>query len=111
MMRTEHTELEGVLDLLDVCQRRLKKDSQDVDAWFSKGLALAKLRKYEQAIYCLNRVTRIQRNYPSVWRLKAKVYALIGDRRMSSLCRRVARRFDVEERVSSVKRITSLRAV
>ena len=109
MMRIKRTGIEDVLRLLRTCQKRLEKDLDDADAWFSKGLALAKLEKHKQAIYCLNRVTRMEINYPSVWRLKATVYALMGDHRMSRLCKEVAKRLQVQENINSVERIRAMR--
>ncbi|MFQ5884895.1 MAG: hypothetical protein ACE5IO_07325 [Thermoplasmata archaeon] len=88
----------------------MEEDRTDTDAWFSKGLALAKLKKYKQAIYCLNRVTGIQMNYPSVWRLEATVYALMGDQRMSDLCKKVAKRLQVRESINSFERTPAMRA-
>lgn len=108
-MRNRCNELEDVLKLLQTCQKRLEKDLRDVDAWFSKGLAPAKLKKYKQAIYCLNQVTKIQMNYPSVWRLKATVYALMGNQRMSRLCRKVVKRAEADENIASTKRIPAMR--
>lgn len=109
MMRAKSTEQADILKLLRTCQKRLEKDPEDADAWFSKGLVLAKLKKYKQAIYCLNRVTRIQRDYPSVWRLKATVYALMGDQWMSRLCKIVAKRQEVDENIISIGRMPAIR--
>jgi len=80
---------------------RLESDIEDVDAWFSKGVILARLEKYKQALYCLNQVTRREINYPSVWRLKATIYALMGHRRMSQLCKEVAERLRSQENINS----------
>ncbi|MFQ6107126.1 MAG: tetratricopeptide repeat protein [Thermoplasmata archaeon] len=108
-MRSERAVLEGILKLLETCQERLENDPGDLDAWFSKGLALAKLKKYKQAIHCLDQVTKRQVNYPSVWRLKATVYALMGDYRMSRLCKKVAGRVEVQEKINSIRRVPTMR--
>ncbi|MFQ5909537.1 MAG: tetratricopeptide repeat protein [Thermoplasmata archaeon] len=110
MMRSRRTDLEDILKLLETCQKRLRMDPGDLDAWFSKGVALAKLKEYRQAIYCFNQVTRIQMNYPSVWRLKATVYVLMGEQRMSRLCKEVAKRLQAQESINSFERIPAVRA-
>ena len=101
MMRGRRALQEDILKLLQTCQKRLERDLGDADAWFSKGLALAKLKKYKQALHCLNQVTRMETNYPSVWRLKATIYALMGNQRMSQLCKEVAERLRVQENINS----------
>ena len=97
MMRNERDKREDILKLLQTCQKRLEMDIGDVDAWFSKGVTLAWLKKYKQALYCLNQVTRVKINYPSVWRLKATIYALMGHERLSRLCTEVAERLRLKE--------------
>jgi len=101
MMRNERDRLEDILRLLRTCQKRLEMDLMDVDAWFSKGVTLAWLKKYRQALYCLNRVTRVKIDYPSVWRLKATLYALMGNERLSRLCMEVAERLQLKEDIDS----------
>lgn len=101
MMRNKRGRREDILRLLQTCQKRLEMDLGDVDAWFSKGVALAWLEKHRQALYCLNQVTRIETDYPSVWRLKATVYALMGHERLSRLCKEVAERLRLKEDMNS----------
>ena len=109
MMRDRRALQEDILKLLQTCQKRLERDLGDADAWFSKGLALTKLKKYKQALYCLNQVTRMETNYPSVWRLKATVYALMGDHRMSQRCKEVAERLRKKEDIDSFDDISVVR--
>ena len=101
MMRNERDRREDILKLLRTCQKRLEMDIGDVDAWFSKAVTLAWLEKYKQALYCLNQVTRVRINYPSVWRLKATLYALMGHERLSRLCEEVAERLRLKEDTDS----------
>ncbi|MFQ6106453.1 MAG: hypothetical protein ACE5QF_02530 [Thermoplasmata archaeon] len=49
--------------------------------------------------------TRREIKYPSVWRLKATVYALMGDQRMSLQCKKVAGRLEAQEYINSFERI------
>ncbi|MCK4457459.1 MAG: hypothetical protein KAW39_06940 [Thermoplasmata archaeon] len=110
MTRSKRDRREDILKLLRTCQKRLEKDLGDVDAWFSKGVTLAWLKKYKQAIYCLNRVTRVEVNYPSVWRLKATVYGLMGHERMSQLCKEVAERLQSREDSDSLEGAPAMQA-
>ena len=110
MMGNKRDRIEDILKLLRMCQKRLEMDLGDVDAWFSKGVTLAWLKKYRQALYCLNQVTRIETNYPSVWRLKATVYALMGEQRMSQLCKEVAERLRLKEDINSFEAAPAMQA-
>jgi tetratricopeptide (TPR) repeat protein len=101
MMSNKHARLERIAKLLRTCQKRLECDIEDVDAWFSKGVILAELKKYKQALYCLNQVTKREIDYPSAWRLKATIYALAGHERMSQLCKEVAKRLRPPENGNS----------
>ena len=103
MMGVERDRREDILKLLRTCQKRLEMDLGDVDAWFSKGVTLAWLKKYRQALYCLNRVTRVKIDYPSVWRLKSTVYDLMGHERLARLCTEVAERLRLKEDFDSFK--------
>ncbi|MCJ2556512.1 MAG: hypothetical protein LN415_05315 [Candidatus Thermoplasmatota archaeon] len=108
MMSNKHARLEIIIRLLQTCQKRLESDIEDVDAWFSKGVILAGLKKYKQALYCLNQVTKRRTNYPSVWRLKATIYALAGHERMSQLCKEVAERLRPQENVNSFEDVPAM---
>ena len=110
MMRSKRDKREDILKLLRTCQKRLEMDIGDVDAWFSKGVTLAWLEKYKQALYCLNQVTMVRINYPSVWRLKATMYALMGNQRMSQLCTEVAERLRLKEDFDSFEGAPTTRA-
>lgn len=98
-----------VLNLLKTCDLRIEKDPRDADAWFSKGLALAKLEKYEDALYCLNKVTVIQVDYPSVWRLKAKIYEILGNGEMYEACMDIAGPLEYGKRLVPTRESTGLR--
>ncbi len=108
MMGNKRDRPEDILKLLRTCQKRLEMDIGDIDAWFSKGVTLAWLKKYKQALYCLNQVTKVRTNYPSVWRLKATVYALMGNERMSRLCTEVAERLRLKENIDSFEGIPAM---
>ncbi|MCW4027855.1 MAG: hypothetical protein NWE76_10285 [Candidatus Bathyarchaeota archaeon] len=110
MMRNKRDRPEDILKLLRTCQKRLEMDLGDVDAWFSKAVTLAWLKKYKQALYCLNRVTRVKIDYPSVWRLKATVYALMGHERLSRLCTEVAERLRLKEDSDSFEDAPAMQA-
>jgi len=110
LMETESSVRERILKILERCERRLQKDPEDLDALFSKGLSLARLKEYNRALYCLNQVTKIKSNYPCAWRLKATVYSLIGDRWMFRLCKEVADRLEETENASDIEWILATTA-
>jgi tetratricopeptide (TPR) repeat protein len=39
-------------------------------AWYAKGLALTRLRRYEEAINCFDRVLAIEKNHTTAWYAK-----------------------------------------
>ncbi len=100
-------DMEKIFALITVCHKRLERNPNDADAWFTKGLALAKLKEYTESIHCLDHVTRVDMAYPGVWRLKAKVYALMKDQMMSDLCRETATRLEDQSEYPSIRRIPS----
>lgn len=102
-MESESSVRERILKILERCNKRLRKDPEDLDALFSKGLTLARLKEYDRALYCLNQITKIKANYPCAWRLKATVYSLKGDMWMFRLCKEVADRLEETEDDSDIE--------
>jgi tetratricopeptide (TPR) repeat protein/photosystem II stability/assembly factor-like uncharacterized protein len=70
---------------LEACEKRIEKDRDDADAWFVKGLCLARLERYEDAVVALNEATRLNFEYPGLWIVKGKVYSKLGDEKKASL--------------------------
>lgn len=72
--------MESLLSLLRRCEEMLDINSNDKDALFSKGTILARLERYEESMDCLDRLTELDPRYPSAWRLKSTVYAMMNKR-------------------------------
>jgi tetratricopeptide (TPR) repeat protein len=90
LMETESSVRGRILKILERCDKRLERDPEDTDALFSKGLTLARLKRYEEAIQCLDRILEIKPDYPAVWRLKATIYTLMRDYKMFLFCKKMA---------------------
>ncbi|TET89105.1 MAG: tetratricopeptide repeat protein [Methanomassiliicoccales archaeon] len=72
-------------EVLAMCEEKLRKDPADVDAWFVKGLCLARLGRYQESVNALNETTRLDVEYPGLWLIKGKVYARLGDEKKADL--------------------------
>lgn len=72
-------------EVLATCEARIRKNPEDVDAWFVKGLCLARLGRYQESINALNEATRLDVEYPGLWFVKGKVYAKLGDEKKATL--------------------------
>jgi KaiC/GvpD/RAD55 family RecA-like ATPase/uncharacterized OB-fold protein len=70
---------------LEKSQKRIEKNPDDVDALFVKGLCLARLERYEEAVVALNDATKLNFEYPGLWIVKGKVYSRLGNEKMASL--------------------------
>jgi tetratricopeptide (TPR) repeat protein len=55
------------LEALELFDAILAEDESDVSAWNSRGVALRRLGRYEEAIASYNRAISIKPNYPEVW--------------------------------------------
>ncbi|MFQ5553265.1 MAG: tetratricopeptide repeat protein, partial [Thermoplasmata archaeon] len=87
---TDEARLAQVRAILRRCEDRLTKDASDVDALFTKSVAQARLRNYDEAIETLNQLARLDPRYPALWMLKAKIYERVGDDLKAKLCRQRA---------------------
>jgi len=80
-----------VLDIiskrLKECEDALKRDPNDPDALFTRGVFLARIGEYWRSLQCLERVTDINAEYPGVWHLKSSLYLRIGDHAKARACR------------------------
>jgi len=80
-----------VLDLiskrLKECEDALKRNPDDPDALFTRGVFLARIGEYWRSLQCLERVTEISAEYPGVWHLKSSLYLRIGDHAKARACR------------------------
>ena len=72
---------------LKECEDTLRRDPNDVDALFTKGVFLARIGEYWRSIECLNHVTEIHPDYPGVWHLKSSLYLRVGDQATARQCR------------------------
>ena len=57
-----------------------------MDALFAKAAWLAKTEEYEKCIETLEVITKRDPFYPGIWMLKAKIYRLLGNKKMARLC-------------------------
>jgi KaiC/GvpD/RAD55 family RecA-like ATPase len=75
----------SVEEALAACERRIEASPEEADAWFVKGLCLARLKRYEDAVVALNEATRLNFEYPGLWIVKGKVYSKLGDEKKAAL--------------------------
>ena len=76
---------------LKECEDSLRRDPNNLDALFTKGVFLARINEYWRAIDCLNKVTDQDPAYPGVWHLKYSLYRRVGDFGAAIRCRELAR--------------------
>ncbi|MFQ6128094.1 MAG: ATPase domain-containing protein [Thermoplasmata archaeon] len=76
--------------IMRVCDVKLGRNPEDVDALFVKGATYEKIGNHERAIQVLNELTHLDPRYPGVWILKAKIYARLGDVKNAAKCREMA---------------------
>jgi tetratricopeptide (TPR) repeat protein len=79
-------ELERTESILKKQNELLKVDPRNANVWFAKSVFLCKLQRYDEAIESLNEVTKLDPDFEGVWGLKAKIYAVLGERRRARLC-------------------------
>ncbi|MEE9223158.1 MAG: ATPase domain-containing protein [Thermoplasmata archaeon] len=82
---TPKKKAQSVEEALEACERRIRENPEEADAWFVKGLCLSRLERYEDAIVALNEATRLNFEYPGLWIVKGKVYSKLGDEKKASL--------------------------
>jgi len=89
--RESETRREEVLHLiskrLKECEDALRRDPDDTDALFTKGVFLARIGEYWRSISCLERVSELRPDYPGVWHLKSSLYTRVGDANAARACR------------------------
>jgi len=67
-------------------ESRLRLDRRDVDALFTRAASLASAGRTDEAVSCLDRIAELAPDYPGLWRLLARLYGELGERRLASLC-------------------------
>ncbi len=83
-------ELSLISRRLKLCEDTLRRNPDDTDALFTKGVFLAKIREWRRALQCLERVADLDPEYPGVWRTKAVIHGKLGETREAAACRRRA---------------------
>ncbi|MCK4456956.1 MAG: lamin tail domain-containing protein, partial [Thermoplasmata archaeon] len=83
--------------IMRVCNVKLDRDPEDIDALFVKGATYEKIGNHERSLEALDRLTDLDPRYPGVWILKAKIHARLGDRESAIKCREMALSYDKEE--------------
>ena len=79
--------LELISKRLKECEDALKRNPDDPDALFTRGVFLARIGEYWRSLRCLERVTEINADYPGVWHLKSSLYLRVGDQAKARACR------------------------
>lgn len=67
-------------------ESRLSKNKGDADAWYGKGQILRDMGRSKEALNALHEVTKIDPNYPNVWKVKGDLYTKLGDETKASIC-------------------------
>jgi uncharacterized protein HemY len=88
--RRVNEELSLISRRLKLCEDTLRRDPDNTDALFTKGVFLAKIREWRRALQCLERVTDLDPEYPGVWRTKAVIHVKLGETTEAAACRRRA---------------------
>jgi len=78
---------------LEACERRVKRNPKDVDAWHSRSLVLIKMGRYKDAMNSLHKVTRLDTGYPNVWRTKGNLFKKLGDEKRARIAYERAKEF------------------
>lgn len=98
----EDSRLGQIREVLQRCEERLGEKPDDLDARFTKAVALARLRQYDEAVETLNEVAKRDTRYPALWMLKAKIYERVGDDLKAKLCRQRALEIEEAEMISAL---------
>lgn len=72
--------------ILQACAARLRQDPDDADALFYVGAIYARIGKLKASMMYLDRLTRIDEEYPGLWRAKAGVFRKLGNDDLFSMC-------------------------
>ncbi len=88
--RRRNEELALISRRLKLCEDTLRRDPDDTDALFTKGVFLAKIREWRRALECIERVTDLDPEYPGVWRTKAVIHVKLGETAAAEACRQRA---------------------
>lgn len=72
--------------ILQECAVRLRENPDDTDALFFIGAIYARIGKLRASMMYLERLSRIDENYPGIWRLKAGIFKRMGDPEASQAC-------------------------
>jgi tetratricopeptide (TPR) repeat protein len=71
---------------LDYYDEAIKIDPNYVNAWYSKGVALYNLGKYNEALECYDRDIRIDPNDAGAWYIKGLALNELGKRNDADRC-------------------------
>lgn len=72
--------------ILQTCAARLRRNPNDADALFYVGAIYARIGKLRASMMYLNRLSRVDENYPGIWKLKAGIFRRLGSEDLSSVC-------------------------
>src|SRR5690606_27437441 len=75
-------------DLSALANRWLAADPADADAWFTRGLAKARLRRPDEAVHALARATHIAPRHAEAWLELGTASAELGDAESVARARR-----------------------
>ncbi|MFQ6107253.1 MAG: tetratricopeptide repeat protein [Thermoplasmata archaeon] len=72
--------------ILQTCAARLRRNPDDPDALFYIGAIYAKIGKLRASMLYLNRLAKIDEDYPGIWKLKAGIFRRLGSTDLSVMC-------------------------
>lgn len=75
-------------DFVKTLQARVRRNPGDLDALTALGVWLLQREQADKALECFHRVTRKNAGYPGIWRLKARAFEALGDRKSAEACRK-----------------------
>lgn len=78
----------------DFARARLQEDEEDRDALFTLGAYLAIKGQHQEALEALNKLGLLEREYPGLWWLRARVLQLMGNWEAASVVRKRAMQMD-----------------
>ena len=88
--RRVNEELSLISRRLKLCDDTLRREPDNTDALFTKGVFIAKIREWRRALQCIERVTDLDPGYQGVWRTKAVIHVKLGEVDAAKACRQRA---------------------
>ena len=68
------------------CNKIIKLNRRNIDAWHMMGMSLVDLGRYEEALYCFDSILEIDRNHEKTWLNKGATLGVLGKYEESIYC-------------------------